>query len=73
MTRRGFLGTLAAGTVSLAESHMSIHTWPEYGRVNLDIYLSNFQRNNDGTVKNLYENFIRFFDAEVINEQTLNR
>lgn len=59
--------------ICLSESHISIHTWPEYGRVNLDIYLSNYERNNDGSVKTLFDNFVRFFDAEVTNEQTLNR
>jgi S-adenosylmethionine decarboxylase len=27
------------GTASLAESHMSIHTWPEHGYVALDIFM----------------------------------
>jgi S-adenosylmethionine decarboxylase len=57
----------------LSESHISVHTWPEFGRVNLDIYLSNYQRNNDGTVQALYEAFIRFFHATVLDSQTIVR
>jgi len=59
--------------VCLSESHLSIHTWPEYGKVNVDIYLSNFQRNNDGTVQKLYEAMQQHFDAEVEHEQIIRR
>jgi S-adenosylmethionine decarboxylase len=59
--------------ICLSESHISVHTWPEFGRVNLDIYLSNYQRNNDGTVQSLYKAFIRWFAADIIHEQTIHR
>ena len=59
--------------VCLSESHMSFHTWPEYNRINLDIYLSNHEKNNDGTVCKLYAAIKTFFNAEVLTEQTLKR
>jgi len=59
--------------VCLSESHLSIHTWPEYGKVNIDIYLSNFQRNNDGTVQKIYQALQQHFDATVENEQIIRR
>jgi S-adenosylmethionine decarboxylase len=59
--------------ICLSESHISIHTWPEHSLVNIDIYLSNFQRNNDGTVENIYSVFIDFFDAIVNQKQTIIR
>ncbi|RYF87165.1 MAG: S-adenosylmethionine decarboxylase [Chitinophagaceae bacterium] len=59
--------------VCLSESHLSIHTWPEYGKVNIDIYLSNFQRNNDGTVQKIYRALQQHFDATIENEQTIRR
>ncbi len=59
--------------ICLSESHISLHSWPEYNRINLDIYLSNYQQNNDQTGQRIYEELIRFFDAEVIACQQIKR
>jgi len=59
--------------VCLSESHISIHTWPEYNKVNLDIYLSNFQRNNDGTVQAMLDALVAFFEATIIDFENLKR
>ena len=61
------------GVVCLSESHLSIHTWPEYGRINIDIYLSNFQHNNDGIVRDIYKAITDHFGAVIENEQILRR
>lgn len=61
------------GVVCLSESHLSIHTWPEYGRINIDIYLSNFQHNNDGIVRDIYKAITDHFVAVVEHEQILRR
>ena len=61
------------GIVCLSESHLSIHTWPEHGRINIDIYLSNYLRNNDGTVQQLYKALQEHFDATVETEQLIRR
>jgi S-adenosylmethionine decarboxylase len=61
------------GVVCLSESHLSIHTWPEHGRINVDVYLSNYLRNNDGTVDNIYAAIKAHFNATVENEQFLKR
>ncbi len=59
--------------VCLSESHISIHTWPEHGLLNMDIYLSNYERTNDETVKKLYEAYVEFFKASVKLIQTIKR
>lgn len=59
--------------ICLSESHLSIHTWPEHGLVNLDIYLSNFERTNDGTVQAIFEQLVAFFAAEIVSQTTLKR
>lgn len=61
------------GVVCLSESHVSVHTWPEHGLVNIDIYLSNYHKNNDGTVTAIYQKLKDFFKAEVSNEQIIRR
>lgn len=59
--------------VCLSESHISLHSWPEYNLVNIDIYLSNFKRTNDGTVQEIYAAIINFFEAKVEKTQTIIR
>lgn len=59
--------------ICLSESHISVHTWPEHGLVNLDIYLSNFERNNDGTVASIFDSLKQYFSAVVIAEQNITR
>jgi S-adenosylmethionine decarboxylase len=61
------------GVVCLSESHLSVHTWPEHGRINVDIYLSNYLRENDGTVARIYDEIKKHFGASVENETILKR
>ena len=39
------------GTVLLAESHLAIHTWPEYGFVTVDVYVCNLATDNSDKAK----------------------
>ena len=68
-----FPGGGFTATVCLSESHLSLHTWPEHNLVNLDIYLSNFKRNNDGTVEKIYSVIRDFFNAEITQQQIIHR
>ena len=61
------------GIICLSESHLSVHTWPEFNKVNLDIYLSNFERKNDGTVLSIFEALQKYFDAAIVTQQTIIR
>jgi S-adenosylmethionine decarboxylase len=42
------------GTAVLAESHLCIHTWPEYQMVTVDVYACNVSRDNSVAVRSLY-------------------
>ncbi|OON66484.1 S-adenosylmethionine decarboxylase family protein [Hymenobacter sp. CRA2] len=54
--------------VALTESHLSIHTWPEYGLATFDVFLSNYRRDNSATVRQLYAATLAFFGGR---EQSL--
>ena len=43
------------GVVVLAESHLSIHTWPEAGYVTLDVYVCNYSTNNRPKAQKLFD------------------
>lgn len=51
------------GIICLTESHLALHTWPEFGMLTFDIYLSNFKRINDETVRNIFRDTTIFFKS----------
>lgn len=59
--------------VCLAESHLSIHTWPEQGYVTFDIFLSNFHRDNSERGRAVYREVLTFFGGQVLFENSLRR
>lgn len=48
---------------ALTESHVSIHTWPEYGLCTCDIFLSNFQKDNHPIVREIGKAIVDFFSS----------
>ncbi|WP_375417402.1 S-adenosylmethionine decarboxylase family protein [uncultured Hymenobacter sp.] len=64
----GFTAVLA-----LTESHLSIHTWPEYGQATFDVFLSNFRRDNAATVRAFYAATLTFFGATELTSTELRR
>ena len=42
------------GAVILAESHLAIHTWPEFGFVTVDVYVCNLATDNSDKAKQLF-------------------
>lgn len=59
--------------VGLTESHLSVHTWPEYGLATFDVFLSNFQRDNSATVRQLYAETLRFFEGTELTKTEVSR
>ncbi|MEO4004237.1 S-adenosylmethionine decarboxylase [Flavobacterium sp. CAU 1735] len=59
--------------VCLKESHICIHTWPEYNQLTMDIYLCNYLQDNSAKVKNMANDYIAYFQADVIKNFEINR
>ena len=59
--------------VCLTESHISIHTWPEFGLATFDVFLSNFEKDNTGKVIYFHDKVIEGFKATLISKQEITR
>ncbi|THF48540.1 adenosylmethionine decarboxylase [Flavobacterium supellecticarium] len=59
--------------VCLKESHICIHTWPEYNQLTMDIYLCNYLQDNTVKVKTIANDYIEYFQADVIKNFEINR
>ncbi len=59
--------------VCLTESHLSIHTWPEFGYATFDIFLSNYLQVNDGKGEIITQRTADFLKASQINQQKIRR
>jgi S-adenosylmethionine decarboxylase len=57
------------GIVLIAESHVSIHTWPEYGLVNLDI----FTCGDTTKAEKAFELFLKRFKPKSYRHYVLDR
>jgi S-adenosylmethionine decarboxylase len=68
-----FPGGGFTAVVCLTESHLSIHTWPEQNYLTFDIFLSNYLKDNRATTNAIYANVKKFFNAQILLEQLIER
>ncbi|WP_080056955.1 S-adenosylmethionine decarboxylase family protein [Spirosoma aerolatum] len=59
--------------VCLAESHVSIHTWPELGIATFDVFLSNYLHDNTAKARQFYVDVLCHFSATELSKQELTR
>ena len=52
------------GVVMLAESHLSIHTWPEKRFVTLDVFVCNMNCDNRAKARQLFASLVALFAPE---------
>lgn len=58
---------------ALAESHFSIHTWPELGYVTLDLFTCNVSRDNSTNAKIAFDSILEIFQPETIIKREIKR
>lgn len=61
------------GIISLIESHVSIHTWPELAYLTLDVYLCNYSKDNSDTCKKVFNEIVNFFQPFKIKKRLIKR
>lgn len=61
------------GVVALSESHVSVHTWPELGVVNVDVYACNYARDNTQATRCVFNEIACIFRPKKINRQEIKR
>ncbi|OCB77205.1 S-adenosylmethionine decarboxylase family protein [Flavobacterium crassostreae] len=59
--------------ICLKESHICIHTWPEFKQLTLDVYLCNYLQDNTLKVKEITADYISYFEAKILKDFEINR
>lgn len=60
-------------TILLAESHLSLHSWPENGNVAFDIYTCNFFKDNSDKTKFVYSKMKEILQPQREDTKFLDR
>ena len=59
--------------VCLTESHISIHTWPEFKLATFDVFLSNYQQENDEKARAIYQSILNFYKGTELQKNEIKR
>ncbi|HLN96225.1 MAG TPA: S-adenosylmethionine decarboxylase [Flavobacterium sp.] len=57
----------------LKESHICVHTWPEFGQLTLDVYLCNYLQDNGRKVRQLADAYVSYFSAAILKDIEIER
>ena len=68
-----FEGGGYTGMICLTESHIAFHTWPEYNLLTIDIFLSNYQKENDDKARGLFDECVAYFNGYNVEKKEVKR
>ena len=68
-----FKGGGITGVIVLAESHMSVHTWPERGYVSVDVYVCSYTEDNRPHARKLYDRLTKLFLPSTVKFKEVER
>jgi S-adenosylmethionine decarboxylase len=61
------------GVISLSESHISMHTWPELGIVNIDVYTCNYENDNTNSTRKIFDEITSLFGKSTVKKIEIQR
>ena len=63
----------ATGLILLAESHLGIHTWPEFSSVAIDLYVCNVAEDNSAKAQRVFQELLSLFSPYDNTHQIIQR
>ena len=61
------------GACVLAESHITIHTWPELRYLTIDVFVCNYSRDNSQAAQTIIDHFQLIYKPAEVNSQVITR